>query len=86
MGQGETLPGLLQLKRCYLKDIVRMLWEHSFFIFLKEKMSMNMKHSIFTLAAAAMLAAGCSGAPAADEGTDKDTFTVGMECDYAPFN
>ena len=63
-----------------------MLWEHSFFIFQKEKMSMNMKHSIFTLAAAAMLAAGCSGAPAADEGTDKDTFTVGMECDYAPFN
>lgn len=48
---------------------------------------MNMKHSIFAIAAAAMLAAGCSGAPAADAGTeDKDTFTVGMECDYAPFN
>lgn len=47
---------------------------------------MNMKHSIFTIAAAAMLAAGCSGAPADENNGDKDTFTVGMECDYAPFN
>lgn len=46
---------------------------------------MKMKHSIFAAAAIAMALAGCSSAPA-DQGTEGDTFTVGMECDYAPFN
>lgn len=41
--------------------------------------------SVFT---AAMLLAGCSSTPAnTDNNTEtKDTFTVGMECNYAPFN
>lgn len=46
---------------------------------------MKMKHSIFAAAAIAMALAGCSSAPA-DGGASGDTFTVGMECDYAPFN
>ena len=36
---------------------------------------------------AAMLLAGCSSTPADNnQGDAKDTFTVGMECNYAPFN
>lgn len=46
---------------------------------------MKMKHSIFAAAAIAMALAGCSSAPV-DQGAEGDTFTVGMECDYAPFN
>lgn len=44
-----------------------------------------MKKTLLTLAAiAAFATAGCSSAPA--DNTEKDTFTVGMECGYAPFN
>lgn len=44
-----------------------------------------MKKTLLTFAAiAAFAAAGCSSAPA--DNADKETFTVGMECGYAPFN
>lgn len=49
-----------------------------------------MKKRIWAAGAAALLLAACSGGTAdTSNGTtsaDKDTFVVGMECDYAPFN
>ena len=41
-----------------------------------------MKKFLFTAAAAALVFAGCSSGSKDSE----NTFTVGMECDYAPFN
>lgn len=77
--------------RGVITDLVQAVDFHSFFC-EKER---NMKKTLMAAAAAAMLFAGCSSNSAsgsstasADAGTDagKNTFTVGMECDYAPFN
>lgn len=47
-----------------------------------------MKKMFWTAAAAALILAGCSSAGETGSQTSgsSDTFTVGMECDYAPFN
>ncbi|MCF0259029.1 MAG: transporter substrate-binding domain-containing protein [Erysipelotrichaceae bacterium] len=45
-----------------------------------------MKKFLFTSAAAALVLAGCSSGSDSASANPNGTFTVGMECDYAPFN
>lgn len=45
-----------------------------------------MKKLLMGAAACALLFAGCSGSADNSQSESGDTFTVGMECDYAPFN
>ena len=57
----------------------------SLFGFEEEK---KMKKTLIGFTAAALLFAGCasSGTDTSSTDSDKKTFTVGMECGYAPFN
>lgn len=61
-------------------------------VFLFPEKEKEMKKLFWAASAAAILLAGCSSSSdvgtAADNSTDSSngTFTVGMECDYAPFN
>lgn len=45
-----------------------------------------MKKLLIAAGAAALLLAGCSSSESSSDSSDSNTFTVGMECDYAPFN
>lgn len=86
--QGGIPAVLLQFEEV-LSFITFVLWVTQLFLWLQKEI--RMKKFVWAAAAAAMLLAGCSSSAGDVNSTEtdsanKETFTVGMECNYAPFN